>query len=34
MRLPVAIMGMIALGHGDVKFELFSLDMYPSDSIT
>jgi hypothetical protein len=32
MRLPVAVTGMIAHGHGDVKFAHFSLDLYPGDS--
>jgi hypothetical protein len=32
MRLPVAITGMIAHGHGDGKYAHFSLDLYPYDS--
>jgi hypothetical protein len=32
MRLPVAVTGMTAHGHGDVKFAHFSLDLYPGDS--
>jgi hypothetical protein len=32
IRLPVAVMGMIAHGSGDVKFAHFSLDLYPGDS--
>jgi hypothetical protein len=32
MRLPVAVMGMIAHGHGDGKYAHFSLDLYPCDS--
>jgi hypothetical protein len=32
MRLPIAVIGMIAHGHGDVKFAHFSLDLYPGDS--
>jgi hypothetical protein len=31
MRLPVAVMGMIAHGHGDGKYAHFSSDMYPCD---
>ena len=32
MRLPIVVTGMIAHGHGDVKFVHFSLDLYPGDS--
>jgi hypothetical protein len=32
IRLPAAMTGMIAHGHGDVKFAYFSLDLYPGDS--
>jgi hypothetical protein len=32
MRFSVAITGMVAHGHGDVKFAHFSLDLYPGDS--
>jgi hypothetical protein len=32
MRLPVAVTGMIAHGHGDGKYAHFSLDLYPCDS--
>ena len=29
--LPIAMIGMIVHGHGDVKFAHFSLDLYPGD---
>jgi hypothetical protein len=32
MRLPVAVTGMIAHGHGDGKYAHFSLDLYLCDS--
>jgi hypothetical protein len=32
MRLPVAVTGMIAHGHGDGKYAHFSLDLYSYDS--
>jgi hypothetical protein len=32
MKLPVAVTGMIAHGHGDVRYAHYSLDIYPSDS--
>jgi hypothetical protein len=32
MRLPVAVTGIIAHGHEDVKFAHFSLDLHPGDS--
>jgi hypothetical protein len=32
MRLPIVVTGMIAHGHGDIKFAHFSLDLYPGDS--
>jgi hypothetical protein len=32
MRLSMAVMGMIACGHGDGKFAHFTSDLYPCDS--
>jgi hypothetical protein len=32
MKLPVAITGMIAHGHGDCRYAHYGLDIYPSDS--
>jgi hypothetical protein len=32
MKLPVAVTGMTAHGHGDVWYAQYSLDIYPSDS--
>jgi hypothetical protein len=32
MKLPVAVTGMIAHGHGDVRYMHYVLDIYPSDS--
>jgi hypothetical protein len=32
MKLPVAVTGMIAHGHGDVRYAHYGLDIYPSDS--
>ena len=32
MKLPVAVTGMIAHGHGDVQYAYYGLDIYPSDS--
>jgi hypothetical protein len=32
MKLPVAVTGMIAHGHGDVQYAHYGLDIYPSDS--
>jgi hypothetical protein len=32
MRLPVAVTGIIAHGHGDEKYAHFSLDLYLCDS--
>jgi hypothetical protein len=32
MKLPVAVTGMIAHGHGDVRYVHYGLDIYPSDS--
>jgi hypothetical protein len=32
MKLPVAMTGMIAHGHGDVRYAYYGLDIYPSDS--
>jgi hypothetical protein len=31
-KLPVAVTGMIAHGHGDVQYAHYGLDIYPSDS--
>jgi hypothetical protein len=33
MKLPVAVTGMIAHGHGDVRYVHYGLDIYPSDSL-
>jgi hypothetical protein len=33
MRLSIATTGIIAHGHGDVKFAHFSLDLYLSDFV-
>jgi hypothetical protein len=32
MKLPVSITGMIAHGHGDVRYAHYGLDIYPTDS--
>jgi hypothetical protein len=32
MKLPVAVIGMIAHGHGNVRYAHYGLDIYPSDS--
>jgi hypothetical protein len=32
MKLPVAVTGRIAHGHGDVRYAHYGLDIYPSDS--
>ena len=32
MKLPVSVTGMIAHGHGDVRYAHYSLDLYPADS--
>jgi hypothetical protein len=32
MKLPVVVTGMIAHGHGDVRYAYYGLDIYPSDS--
>jgi hypothetical protein len=32
MKLPVAVTGMIAHGHGNVQYAHYGLDIYPSDS--
>jgi hypothetical protein len=32
MKLLVAVTGMIAHGHGDVRHAHYGLDIYPSDS--
>ena len=32
MKLPVAVIGMIAHGHGDIWYAHYGLDIYPSDS--
>jgi hypothetical protein len=31
MKLPVAVTGMIAHGHGDVQYAYYGLDIYPSN---
>ena len=32
MKLPVSVTGMIAYGHGDVRYAHYGLDIFPSDS--
>jgi hypothetical protein len=32
MKLPVAVIGTIAHGHGDVRYAHYGLDIYPNDS--
>lgn len=32
MKLPVSVTGMIAHGHGDVRYAHYALDLYPADS--
>ena len=32
MKLPVAVTGMIAHGHGDVRYAHYGLDIFPTDS--
>ena len=32
MRLPIAVTGMIAHGHGDYRYAHFGIDIYPHDS--
>jgi hypothetical protein len=32
MKLPVAVTGMVAHGHGDVRYAHYGLDIYQSDS--
>lgn len=32
MKLPIAVTGMIAHGHGDVRYAHYGLDIYPTDS--
>ena len=32
MKLPVSVTGMIAHGHGDVRYAHYGLDIFPSDS--
>jgi hypothetical protein len=33
MKLPVVVTGMIAHGHGDVRYAHYALNIYPSNSI-
>jgi hypothetical protein len=32
MKLPVSVTGMIAHGHGDIRYAHYGLDLYPADS--
>ena len=32
VKLPVSVTGMIAHGHGDVRYALYGLDIFPHDS--
>jgi hypothetical protein len=32
MKLPVSVTGMIAHGHGDIRYAYYGLDLYPADS--
>ena len=32
MRLPIAVIGMIAHGYGDYRYAHFGIDIYPHDS--
>ena len=32
MKMPIAVTGMIAHGHGDVRYAHYGLDIYPTDS--
>ena len=32
MKSPVSVTGMIAHGHGDVRYAHYGLDIFPSDS--
>jgi hypothetical protein len=32
MKMPVAVTGMIAHGHGDVRYAHYGLDIFPTDS--
>ena len=32
MKLPVSVIGMLAHGHGDVKYAHYGLDLYPHDA--
>ena len=32
MKLPISVTGMLAHGHGDVKYAHYTLDLYPADS--
>ena len=32
MKLPVAVTGMIAHGHGDIRYAHYGLDIFPTDS--
>ena len=31
-KLPISIKGMIALGHGDIRYAQYRLDIFPTDS--
>jgi hypothetical protein len=32
MKLPVSVTGMIAHGHGDIRYAHYALDLYPANS--
>ena len=32
MKLPISVTGMIAHGHGDIRYAHYGLDIFPSDS--
>jgi hypothetical protein len=32
MKLPISMTGMIAHGHGDIRYAHYGLDLYPADS--
>ena len=32
MKLPISVTGMIAHGHGDIRYAHYGLDIFPTDS--
>jgi hypothetical protein len=32
MKLPISVTGMIAHGHGDIRYAHYGLDLYPTNS--